>query len=84
MSAMSTPGQPVAVNMSHWTKTARTSLGSYKVISNNTGAELNTVCECICFIDRVMTIGSAAHKALTAVVLDKRWLTLVKKFLNFR
>ncbi|CAM4570179.1 unnamed protein product [Leuciscus chuanchicus] len=28
--------------------------------------------------------GSAAHKALTAVVLEKRWLTLVKKFLNFR
>nr|XP_055049509.1 uncharacterized protein LOC129435004 isoform X2 [Misgurnus anguillicaudatus] len=28
--------------------------------------------------------GSAAHKALTAVVLEKRWLTLVKKFINFR
>ncbi|KAM4544085.1 uncharacterized protein V3H82_021887 [Fundulus diaphanus] len=28
--------------------------------------------------------GSAAHKALAGVVLDKRWLGLVKKFLNFR
>ncbi|XP_063067340.1 uncharacterized protein LOC134458876 [Engraulis encrasicolus] len=28
--------------------------------------------------------GSAAMQALTAVVLDKRWLTLVPKFLNFR
>ncbi|XP_056109078.1 uncharacterized protein LOC130086878 [Rhinichthys klamathensis goyatoka] len=28
--------------------------------------------------------GSAAHKALTAIVLEKRWLTQVKKFINFR
>ncbi|KAL0961589.1 hypothetical protein UPYG_G00354770 [Umbra pygmaea] len=28
--------------------------------------------------------GSAAHQALTAIRLDKRWLTQVKKFINFR
>ncbi|KAK0144638.1 hypothetical protein N1851_016980 [Merluccius polli] len=28
--------------------------------------------------------GSAAHQALTAIVLDKRWLSQVKKFINFR
>ncbi|KAK7130436.1 hypothetical protein R3I93_019927 [Phoxinus phoxinus] len=28
--------------------------------------------------------GSAAHQALTAIVLEKRWLTQVKKFINFR
>ncbi|XP_073727056.1 uncharacterized protein [Misgurnus anguillicaudatus] len=28
--------------------------------------------------------GSAAHQALVAIVLDKRWLKNVKKFINFR
>ncbi|XP_062379412.1 uncharacterized protein LOC134067939 [Sardina pilchardus] len=31
-----------------------------------------------------ITQGSAAHQALAGVVFDKRWLSLVKKFLNFR
>ncbi|CAM4597799.1 unnamed protein product [Leuciscus chuanchicus] len=29
-------------------------------------------------------IQPAAHQALTAIVLDKRWLSQVKKFINFR
>ncbi|XP_041944101.1 uncharacterized protein LOC121706417 isoform X2 [Alosa sapidissima] len=31
-----------------------------------------------------MEQGSAAHRALAAIVFEKRWLNLVRKFLNFR
>lgn len=36
------------------------------------------------FLMTLVVTGGADHEALIQVVLDKRWLDQVKKFLNFR